>query len=267
MKRIITALIAGGGWLLILFAGSFALFWTVVSVVTAIALFEYFTIITASQGRAYRTIGIFFGLFPLLGAYFNRVDTMSAATVFAFILLLALIILRSRFLENPYEVMSSFAFGVIFVGFFAAHIVLIMGLPKGPFWLVMLTAVTIASDSSAYYSGCYLGKNKLCPAISPGKTVEGLVGGLIGGCIAALIVKFLFFEKLILWQLIPVALFLSGIGVFGDLTESIFKRAEGIKDSGSLLPGHGGILDRVDSLLPAAPVFFYIIYFGFFSVS
>ncbi|MBU0729916.1 MAG: phosphatidate cytidylyltransferase [Proteobacteria bacterium] len=262
MKRIITALIIGAIWLFILFAGSFALFWSVITLVSGVALYEYFTMVTAVDGKKHIGIGIVLGLFPLAASLSNRQDLVTVALIAAMLFLFILIITRYPALNDPFSVVSKFGFGILYIGFFSSYIILLMGQPLGAHWLVMLTAITIASDSSAYYTGSFLGKTKLCPATSPNKTIEGFIGGLVGGIAAAVLVSKLFFPWISLVNIVLTAVLLSGIGVIGDLTESTIKRAMKFKDSGTILPGHGGILDRVDSLLLTAPVFYYMIYFN-----
>jgi phosphatidate cytidylyltransferase len=137
-----------------------------------------------------------------------------------------------------------------------------MTLPQGRAWLLLLTAITVASDTAAFYTGSKFGKHKLCPAISPGKTWEGFAGGLAGSLGASLLVRHFFLpEQGLLW-ICFIVLLLGCLGAAGDLSESVIKRAFGVKDSGSLLPGHGGLLDRIDSLLLTAPVLYYLLYFG-----
>ncbi len=130
-----------------------------------------------------------------------------------------------------------------------------------PDLLLIIVAVVVIADSAAYFSGRRFGKHKLAPAISPGKTWEGAVGAWLSITVYAILLYF-FASEIIRLQCLPqlLALFwaLFGLSVLGDLFESTLKRQAGIKDSGNLLPGHGGILDRIDSLtavLPAAALF------------
>lgn len=150
--------------------------------------------------------------------------------------------------------------GIVYIGFFSYHAVLvdeiftvICGIT--PVWLILITA--FCTDIGAYFGGYFLGKHKLCPVISPKKTVEGAVSGALASLLICLIFAAVFMDH----RLLP-AYALMGLagGVFsqiGDLTASIFKRKMGIKDYGKLIPGHGGIMDRFDSVLFTAPLVFY----------
>ncbi|MEJ2056339.1 MAG: CDP-archaeol synthase, partial [Desulfofustis sp.] len=131
-------------------------------------------------------------------------------------------------------------------------------------WLIILTAVTAGSDTGAYLVGSKFGRRKLCPSISPNKTVEGALGGIAGGVIAAVVLFFLFSIEAALWFVTLLAFGLALVGMLGDLIESVIKRGFRVKDSGSLLRGHGGVLDRIDSLLLAGPVLYYILIFSGF---
>lgn len=123
--------------------------------------------------------------------------------------------------------------------------------------------VTFGSDSGAYFTGRAFGKRKLAPAISPGKTVEGLVGGILAAAAFAALSTWWFFPELPYKWSIPLAVVLAAVGVLGDLCESAMKRGAGAKDAATILPGHGGLLDRLDSLLLGAPILYYFARFYF----
>jgi phosphatidate cytidylyltransferase len=127
----------------------------------------------------------------------------------------------------------------------------------GPWALMLLLAVIMSADSAAYFTGSALGRNKMAPAISPGKTWEGLAGGLAGGIVAALVVRRFGLPWMPVGHAVALGAAVSLLGTAGDLLESLLKRWAGVKDSGTLFPGHGGMLDRLDSLLFGAPVLYY----------
>jgi phosphatidate cytidylyltransferase len=166
--------------------------------------------------------------------------------------------------EAPLMLLTRGTLGLVCVGFLASHLILLRGLADGASWLIILTAITAGSDTGAYYAGSRLGKRKLCPNISPSKTVEGGIGGIGGGVLASIVLALIFPVPASLWLVAVLAVVLSVAGMMGDLVESVIKRGYQVKDSGTLLGGHGGVLDRVDSLLMAAPVLYYtLIYSGF----
>ncbi|HUR81266.1 MAG TPA: phosphatidate cytidylyltransferase, partial [Thermoanaerobaculia bacterium] len=128
--------------------------------------------------------------------------------------------------------------------------------PEGWKLIFFLLLVVWLGDSGAYYFGKAFGKHKLSPRISPKKTVEGLIGGMTTSIITALVIHFTFFKAFPLLHAILAGVLLSFAGVIGDLAESMWKRSADVKDSGTLLPGHGGFLDRFDSILFTAPILY-----------
>ncbi len=146
--------------------------------------------------------------------------------------------------------------------------VLYIGLPLGALaatrlagreTIVLLAVVIIASDSGQYYSGRTFGRRKLAPEISPKKTVEGAIGGVVIGCAAMIAGGLAVFPQAKVGMLVLMALAVVTLGIVGDLFESLLKRSAGVKDSGSLIPGHGGVLDRIDSWLFAGPVYYVFV--------
>ena len=124
---------------------------------------------------------------------------------------------------------------------------------QGPALMLFLLLLVVAADIGAYFAGRHFGRNKLAPRVSPGKTWEGVMGGVVGAAVVALVGVSIFHVSAA--PFIGLSLVTVLASVVGDLTESLFKRHAGVKDSGSLLPGHGGVLDRVDSVTAAAPIF------------
>lgn len=144
-----------------------------------------------------------------------------------------------------------------YIGLLFSFIGLIVDLPNGWAWLLLLAGTTFAADTGAFFSGHQFGKHKLFPRVSPGKTIEGLLGGLLLSIAVAFFFKYVIFKKLSVADCFWVGGLTGIIGPFGDLTESLIKRSVGVKDSGQLIPGHGGLLDRVDALLFTSPVVYW----------
>jgi len=152
-------------------------------------------------------------------------------------------------------------FGVAYIGVSLGHLLLVRNLEDGRLLIFFLLLITWAADTGAYYIGATIGRHPIAPRLSPKKTVEGIGGGLLLAVIVTVIAHWFLLPTLSLWDCVILACFLTLIGFIGDLAESSFKRHGKVKDSGTLIPGHGGILDRIDSLLLTAPAFYYYVIF------
>ena len=152
--------------------------------------------------------------------------------------------------------------GVLYVGFLLPYFIFLHGLPLGPRWVIFVLAIGMLGDTGGYAVGHLMGRHKLMPRVSPGKTVEGGVGIIAGSLFAAAICKLLFLSGLSWTEAMLLAVVMAIIGQLGDLSESVMKRTFGAKESGWLFPGHGGVLDRIDSLLfPVSFLYYYIVFF------
>ncbi|RLB07848.1 MAG: hypothetical protein DRG59_05900 [Deltaproteobacteria bacterium] len=145
-------------------------------------------------------------------------------------------------------------FHVIYIPYCLAHIILLDRV-----WIFFVLVVIFAGDSGAFYAGRKFGKRKLCPAVSPGKTVEGAIGGFLASLILGLAFGIIFIGGKTPFEFVLIAAILNIIGQLGDLGESLIKRSRVVKDSSNILPGHGGLLDRLDSLLFAFPALYYLL--------
>lgn len=152
---------------------------------------------------------------------------------------------------------SSTLMGVLYISFLLSHMIWLRKLPAGYNYIFLLVLITWMCDTGAYFIGTYMGRIKLWPLISPRKTVEGSIGGLLFSIIGGIIAKIWFFETLSYYQCIIIGISMGITGQVGDLCESILKRGAKIKDSGVIIPGHGGMLDKMDSLLFNAPFLYY----------
>ncbi len=265
MKRIIPGLLLAAGWLLLLMTGSFLLFWAAVVVIGLIGAREYCRMTMPTDlFESDRIVLIVLMSLPILAAAFARHPAFeqSFGLFLGFCGLIVFIFYHFGRFANPLLILYRCVLGVVFIGFLASHLVLLHALPDGVQWLAILTGVTAGSDTAAYLVGSRWGKRKLCPQISPKKTVEGALGGIAGAVVGALLLS-LFFPVSWSWPVILVlAVGLSLVGMAGDLLESAIKRGTGSKDSGHLLAGHGGVLDRIDSLFLSAPVLYYLLIFS-----
>ena len=155
---------------------------------------------------------------------------------------------------------SVLIFGTLYIGFTMGHLLLTRALPDGIFLIFFVVLVTWAGDTGAYYAGISMGRTRLAPKISPNKTVEGLFGGcLLGRSYGAARARYGSSLPFTILDAVVMGISLTLAGLVGDFSESMFKRSAGVKDSGGLIPGHGGMLDRLDSLLLTAPTYYYYV--------
>ncbi|MCL2707260.1 MAG: phosphatidate cytidylyltransferase, partial [Dehalococcoidia bacterium] len=149
--------------------------------------------------------------------------------------------------------------GVMYLGWLASRYTALIQIDDGSKWVILALFCTFASDTTAYFVGRRFGRHKLAPAVSPHKTWEGAAGGLLGTIAIGALSAWVLNLPLSLWQAISLSAVASIFAQAGDLVESLFKRNMGAKDSGRALPGHGGILDRVDSIVFAGLVIYYYV--------
>ncbi|MEK7286726.1 MAG: phosphatidate cytidylyltransferase [Nitrospirota bacterium] len=149
--------------------------------------------------------------------------------------------------------------GVFYVTGLLGHLILIRHFPDGASFILFLLIVVWGNDAGAYYVGRKIGGKKLYPAISPNKTVSGAIGGFVIGTLLGCAAQFSFLQMIPLRDVIFISILLVAAGQLGDLAESMFKRSGGVKDSSSLIPAHGGLLDKLDGVAFSAPVLYYCI--------
>jgi len=259
--RLLTAAIALPLLFLVLWIGG-PLLTAVVFLFFLLMNFEFYTLATAFGFGRRLQLTLISALIPI-GFLISGPAGFAGGVVLAAMLALAfqpLYTEREQHQPEFRENLSTAALGVIYPGIIGAVLVVVTRGPEANIAIAWLLSVVFFSDTLAYFTGRLLGKRKLSPRISPNKTIEGAIGGLIGAvigsfaCAAVLGLSHPWYE---------LALFALIAGVFaqlGDLIESLVKRAYEVKDSGSLLPGHGGVLDRLDSILFAAPILFFMIF-------
>lgn len=251
------------------------LFLAIAALALGAGLFEFFSLtkkleLKADAGIAYMGAAAFFVAF-IFDAPTKAPDLLILTLVL--FLMIVLVTQMFRFQVDFSKMLTGIGvtvLGVLYVAFLGGFLIstrvgfaesLVPHLSTkllGFFFLVVMGA-----DAGAYYMGKNLGKHKLVPKISPGKTWEGVVGGLILSSVFAAIASATFFPELPYKFSIPLALAMTVVGVLGDLAESAMKRGSNTKDAASVLPGHGGLLDRLDSLLFNAPLLYYFARFYF----
>lgn len=185
------------------------------------------------------------------------------ASVALSLLLIVLFLLKSDDPSGRWSHLMIAFFGIHYIGTLLAHVGMLRALPHGAGWVFFLLFATWFADSAAYVVGHWIGRHKLAAVLSPGKTVEGLLGGIIGSLAAIPLCRYWIFPDLPPVAGTVLAIVIAVVGPLGDLSESLVKRALHVKDSGTLIPGHGGALDRVDALLFNAPLVYYsVLTFG-----
>jgi len=177
-----------------------------------------------------------------------------------------LFLFRIRNIADAAREIAYAVLAFLYIPFLLMHLVMLHRTQYGVQWLLVIMLIVMTNDSAAYYTGSAFGKRRLYPLVSPKKSIEGAIGGLFGSICGTFLAKFTFFPQLTVLDALLTALVVGMVGQAGDLFESMLKRSFGVKDSGTLIPGHGGVLDRLDSIIFAAPVtYYYAVYvFGRF---
>ena len=244
--------------------------WAAFCLVLAIAGgLEFMKITNGQESLGTRVFSVILALIPATLAYFIAGDEMSGVPYFSdhsWLLMGGAIAVTiwGAFLFNcfrPREISraSNVITATIACAGYVGVTALFLALFKrdlyefGNAWLFTLMAMTWGSDTGAYFTGRALGKHKMAPILSPKKSIEGAVGGFLTALIAAFIARAIAFPHLAIWQVFVLAIVANFLAQMGDLAESLLKRSFGVKDSGHTIPGHGGVLDRVDALIFSAP--------------
>jgi len=222
-----------------------------------VCLLEYYALVLPKETMAVKAAGLVLGLILVASFHLGGLGVTPAMLVLT--LFGSAMICLARFdPKTPVaEIFYKQVTGLIYISLFLGHLILIRNWNDGATWTFFLMAVIIAGDAAAYYVGRAIGRHKLAPSISPGKTVEGAVGGLTANLVVGAFFKKCCFPEFGWGYWIALIVVVGALGQTGDLVESMLKRSVGLKDSGGIFPGHGGFLDRIDALLFAAPVLYY----------
>lgn len=259
LKRIVTSTLLTGLTAYILFFKSPIYFAMEVALFVALALYEFFSLLRNTGVPVSRFFGVSMGVIIPAVVYLEFGLTQSGDVLFLIFGCLFLFLLQFFRKENTQALIgiSLTLFGILYVSWFLSYLIRIRFMEGGVMWVAYLLLVTKFQDIGAYLMGTKFGRHKLVPHISPKKSVEGALGGLLG----SVIVSFLLRPYLPLafgWMhTLVLGLAISIVGQIGDLSESLMKRCCHAKDSGDVLPGMGGFLDAVDSVLFTAPLFYF----------
>ena len=253
---IVTALILAGLIFATLFTSRIA-FFVLVSAAVLTAQWELYRAFVAHGFKPAALLGVAAGALLLIGAYRNGSTALSfglTMTVAATFLWFLFEPSRERVAEN----IAATLLGVVYVPFFGAHVILMTGMPHGAAITISYIALVAFTDIGAYATGSIFGKHPMAPSVSPKKSWEGTVGATIVVFVAALIGG-PFMRPFNIGSALALAAVVAVVSPLGDLAESLIKRDLGVKDMGTILPGHGGVLDRIDSLLLVAPAAYWLI--------
>ncbi len=232
--------------------------------VAGLALLEFFRMVLPEEREVERRLGTAAGVLWVLVLAGGNARVGLAGLSLLLICWVCWFLFRFRDLQSVMQHLSLLFFGLIYLALPLGLLAALGDLPWGRQWVFLILLLTMTGDTAAYFVGINFGQRKLYPAISPNKSVEGALGGLGGALLGVLIAKYWFFPVLTFAECLLLALVLGPLAQVGDLVESMLKRGFGVKDSGTLIPGHGGILDRLDSLLLVfPPVYFYALLRGF----
>lgn len=254
-KRLATAVVGIPAFLWLVLDGPTVLFGALVVMLGAGATWELARMFTRAERATHARVAT--GATSVVIASFLVPDAPTVALALALLVVLS-VSLRTRTAQSV-EAAATTVLTVTYVGWLLGHAVLLRALPSGAPLVIFLVGVTWAGESAAYAVGSTIGRHKLAPIISPGKTIEGSVGQLVASLVAAPLLAAWLLPGWSTARVLGGALVLAVLGQVGDLAESTIKRSLGTKDTGGLIPGHGGILDRLDSVLFNAPALFYYV--------
>lgn len=258
MVRVVSALLAAG---LLFFSGYWGGPWGLVitsTVAIALGITEYSRIAFSRFDVPQLFLWVFALACLLLYTallYWPQHGLLSFAITISIFLSISLWSTRNRLAnEKLLPAMGMGSLGMLYCVSLPVYAVRLLFLPHGPTWFAFLMIVVFAGDTFAFFGGRFFGARKLMPDISPNKTVEGSIFGLLGSCFCGMLFVYLIFPEIPLWRAFVFCAICGFVGQSGDLLVSLVKRVAQVKDSGSIMPGHGGILDRLDGIFLSAPL-------------
>jgi phosphatidate cytidylyltransferase len=267
MKRILTAAVVLPILLFAIWTETPYFFVALAAIATVLALGEFYNLASKVGCPTQPALGFVTALIVIACFVLERSEWIVAVIAALTMTSLALALTRPDQIKKSLVTVAVTVAGVVYVAVLAGCLVGVRMMPDSltqPLiprlsskLLMMFFAMVIFADTGAYYTGRLLGRHKLAPRVSPGKTIEGVVGGLIAAIAAGPLSRLAFFHEIPMVHALVLGALVGVLGPVGDLAESMLKRGADVKDSGTLLPGHGGMLDRVDSILFCAPLLYY----------
>jgi phosphatidate cytidylyltransferase len=255
LKRVGSGVLLVPLFVALVYAGPRWLFFAFLLLVSGLAQWEFTRMFRRAGEAAYSRIGIGLGLL-VTASFLSPIDgSTTAAIALATVVILAVPLASGA--APAWGPSALTLLGVCYVNVLLGYGIWLRDLPHGANWITFLVAVTWVGETAAYAVGSAIGRHKLAPTVSPAKTIEGAVAQAIASVAAALLVNWLLFPEQSPLSAAVAGGLLGVLGQIGDLAESVLKRAVHTKDTGGLIPGHGGLLDRLDSLFFNVPALFY----------
>jgi len=255
-QRIITAIVLIPSLIFFIIYSSDLVFFIGLLALILVAAYEFSKLIDKAGYKNLKLPTILGSVLIPFSFYIERVDVFLFSVFIISFLSLVVKLFGSKPLDDTYRTVGFTFLNVFYVPFYFSFVQLLKNINYH--YIFYLLVIIWASDTFAYFFGIKFGKHRLYEIISPKKSIEGLIAGLVGAVLVGLVYSIIFLKLSIVHTLISSFL-VAGAGVVGDLIESMFKRKASVKDSGNLFPGHGGMLDRIDSLLFGAPVLYFYV--------
>ncbi|MFW6160038.1 MAG: phosphatidate cytidylyltransferase [Acidobacteriota bacterium] len=263
-KRTITALILLAFVFISIQYFSRPVFFLFLQAVILVALYEFLNLAEKRKILPLKAFGLIMAMIVSLPFYFSCIDLALALFLVLFLAGIYFVVSVNKIEKLPLfpSSIGLAFFGVVYLSFTLNHISLLRE-ERGPLYVYYLFAVIFVGDTGAYLLGKLVGKRKMTPLASPKKTWEGGLGGIVAACLGGWIAQQVLLPEMGVIRGIVFAFIVHAVAQVSDPLESLFKRAVGVKDSSNILPGHGGILDRADSLILATPFYYYLLRYFF----
>ena len=255
-KRWITALIAGPLVILLIAFGSEFYFALFIALLIAASAIEYGIMSLGVEAKWDIAVGILISQLIVWSSFSGGFQYLTGAVSASLIICMIYSLFRTSSSTIDISPLAKLIFGFVAIPLLLTHIIMIRSI-SGYHWIFLLFIIAVSGDVAAFYIGRNFGRRKLMPAISPGKTREGAIASIIGSLLGAIIYKMFLMTDISFFHIMILGSVTNILGQLGDLSESMIKRSGGIKDSGILFPGHGGVLDRMDFFLFSTPFVFY----------
>ncbi|MFQ5872846.1 MAG: phosphatidate cytidylyltransferase [Dehalococcoidia bacterium] len=256
-QRVLTALVAVPTLFALIWFGE-PWFSMLVAVVAILGLGEFYVLVSHRWPRPFFLLGVLWTVIFLLNAHFAGTDTMALVAAAAIVLSLLLFPIRRRWREDVIPWAWTMV-GVFLFGWTLSYFVLLREMEFGREWVLLVLFTVFAADTGAYFIGRAIGRHRLAPRLSPGKTWEGTIGGLAGALLVAYLITYSMDVPISVAQALGLGALVAVLSPIGDLSESALKRTVGEKEAGWLVPGHGGVLDRLDSIVFTVVVVYYYV--------